>query len=121
MTQQTAAQNSSALRDPQPTNSGAKIRASELLESIRHSADLDRRSSDQRGPVESMTRTAGFGGFAPVGSGGVFEVRARGEVVWSRKTAGHFPDIKELKQVVELKQLVRDRIAPGKDLGHADH
>ena len=48
------------------------------------------------------------------GTGGIFDIRAKGELVWSRKTAGRFPDIKE------LKQLVRDRIAPGKELGHSD-
>ena len=48
------------------------------------------------------------------GTGGVFEVRAGGETVWSRQQQGRFPEI------TELKQLVRDRIAPGKDLGHAD-
>jgi selenoprotein W-related protein len=48
------------------------------------------------------------------GSGGVFEVRAGGELLWSRAERGRFPDI------AELKQLVRDRIAPGRDLGHAD-
>src|SRR5690606_8156777 len=48
------------------------------------------------------------------GTGGVFEVRAGGETLWSRKAEGRFPDIKE------LKQRVRDRIAPDKDLGHAD-
>ena len=48
------------------------------------------------------------------GSGGVFEVRVDGETVWSRKTEGRFPDAKE------LKQRVRDRIAPGRDLGHSE-
>ena len=48
------------------------------------------------------------------GTGGVFEVWANGELVWSRKTEGRFPEI------TELKQLVRDRIAPDKDLGHSD-
>lgn len=48
------------------------------------------------------------------GTGGVFEVRAEGTAVWSRSREGRFPDAKE------LKQRVRDRIAPGKDLGHAD-
>ncbi len=48
------------------------------------------------------------------GTGGVFEVRVDGELVWSREKEGRFPESKE------LKQLVRDRIAPGKDLGHAD-
>lgn len=48
------------------------------------------------------------------GSGGVFEVRVDGDTVWSRKARGRFPEL------AELKQLVRDRIAPGKDLGHSD-
>src|SRR5206468_3743231 len=48
------------------------------------------------------------------GKGGVFEVRLDGEVLWSRREAGGFPEIKE------LKQRLRDRIAPGRDLGHSD-
>ncbi len=47
-------------------------------------------------------------------TGGIFEVYANGKQVWSRKEAGRFPDI------TELKQLVRDEIAADKDLGHAD-
>ena len=48
------------------------------------------------------------------GTGGVFEIRVGGEVIWSRREMGRFPEIKE------LKQLVRDRIAPEKELGHSD-
>ena len=48
------------------------------------------------------------------GTGGIFEVRVDGELVWSRKEQGRFPEAKE------LKQLVRDRVAPEKDLGHSD-
>lgn len=48
------------------------------------------------------------------GTGGVFVVRIDGEAVWSRADEGRFPDI------VELKQRVRDRVAPDKHLGHAD-
>lgn len=48
------------------------------------------------------------------GTGGVFDVRIEGAVVWSRAERNGFPEIKE------LKQLVRDRIAPGKSLGHSD-
>ena len=48
------------------------------------------------------------------GSGGVFEVRIDGQTVWSRKDQGRFPDIKE------LKQLVRDVVAPDRDLGHSE-
>ena len=47
-------------------------------------------------------------------TGGVFEVRIDGEIVWSRKEAGRFPEIKE------LKQRVSDHIAPGRSLGHID-
>ena len=50
----------------------------------------------------------------PDQTGGVFEVRIDDELVWSRKAQGRFPDIKELKQTV------RDRIAPEHDLGHSD-
>ncbi|MGH8639065.1 MAG: SelT/SelW/SelH family protein [Burkholderiales bacterium] len=48
------------------------------------------------------------------GSGGIFEIRANGQLIWSRRTEGRFPEI------AELKRLVRDRIAPGRSLGHAD-
>jgi selenoprotein W-related protein len=48
------------------------------------------------------------------GTGGIFEVRVAEDTVWSRTTQGRFPEIKE------LKQLVRDSIAPGRDLGHSD-
>jgi selenoprotein W-related protein len=48
------------------------------------------------------------------GTGGVFKVRVDGQLVWSRKDEGRFPDIKE------LKQRVRDRVAPDKSLGHTD-
>jgi selenoprotein W-related protein len=48
------------------------------------------------------------------GTGGVFEVRVNETKIWSRKERGRFPDIKE------LKQLIRDQVAPGKDLGHTD-
>ncbi|HKY92071.1 MAG TPA: SelT/SelW/SelH family protein [Nevskiaceae bacterium] len=47
-------------------------------------------------------------------TGGVFEVRADGALVWSRKERGRFPDI------TELKRLIRDVVAPGRDLGHVD-
>lgn len=48
------------------------------------------------------------------GTGGVFEVRAGDTLVWSRAGEGRFPEAKE------LKQRIRDLIAPGKDLGHSD-
>lgn len=48
------------------------------------------------------------------GTGGVFEVYANEILVWSRKEKARFPEITELKQVV------RDVIAPDKSLGHSD-
>ena len=37
-----------------------------------------------------------------------------GDTIWSRTAAGRFPAMKE------LKQLVRDRVAPERSLGHSD-
>lgn len=48
------------------------------------------------------------------GTGGVFDVRLNGNLIYSRKEAGRFPESKE------LKQLIRDVIAPEKPLGHSD-
>lgn len=48
------------------------------------------------------------------GSGGVFNIRLNNESIFCRKEAGRFPEPKE------LKQKIRDRIAPGKPLGHSD-
>jgi selenoprotein W-related protein len=48
------------------------------------------------------------------GTGGVFEIILDGELIWERKRDGGFPDVKQ------LKQLVRDRIDPDRDLGHID-
>ena len=48
------------------------------------------------------------------GTGGVFEVRLDGELLFSRAEHGRFPEL------AELKRLVRDRVAPGRDLGHSE-
>ena len=48
------------------------------------------------------------------GTGGIFEIRIGRESVWSRKQMGRFPDIKE------LKQRIRDQIAPERSLGHSE-
>jgi selenoprotein W-related protein len=50
----------------------------------------------------------------PDTTGGVFEVRLDGKLIWSRKEHGRFPEMKE------LKQLVRDEVAPERGLGHSD-
>ncbi len=48
------------------------------------------------------------------GTGGIFEVRLDGATIFSREDHGRFPESKE------LKQLIRDRVAPERDLGHSD-
>ncbi|WP_207747664.1 SelT/SelW/SelH family protein [Pelagibacterium limicola] len=47
-------------------------------------------------------------------TGGAFEIVCDGESLWERKRDGGFPDVKT------LKQRVRDRIDPERDLGHID-
>jgi selenoprotein W-related protein len=46
------------------------------------------------------------------GSGGVFEVRLNGDVVSTNANGGEIPD------AGEVKRLLRDRIAPGRRIGH---
>lgn len=48
------------------------------------------------------------------GTGGVFRVRLGADVVWDRTEQGGFPELADLKRVV------RDRVAPGRSLGHTD-
>ena len=50
----------------------------------------------------------------PNDEGGVFRVRLDGDELFSRAAAGRFPES------AELKRLVRDRIAPGRGLGHVE-
>lgn len=45
---------------------------------------------------------------------GRYTVSCDGQTIFDRKAAGRFPEIKE------LKQLVRDQVAPGLSLGHSD-
>ena len=48
------------------------------------------------------------------GTGGVFDIRCGKRWIWSRANQGRFPEMKE------LKQLVRDAVAPAKHLGHSE-
>ncbi|MEL0659661.1 SelT/SelW/SelH family protein [Psychromonas arctica] len=48
------------------------------------------------------------------GTGGIFEITANGQLIWSRKEMGGFPEI------AELKKLVRDIVAPDRNLGCID-
>jgi len=50
----------------------------------------------------------------PGTEGGIFEIRLNDDTLWSRKKQGRFPEVKE------LKQRVRDIVAPERDLGHVD-
>lgn len=50
----------------------------------------------------------------PGSVGGIFNVMLNDQLLWSRQQQGRFPDI------VELKRLIRDVIAPDKSLGHGD-
>ena len=50
----------------------------------------------------------------PSDVGGTFRVTVDGVLIWNRKDEGRFPEMKE------LKQRVRDQIAPERDLGHSD-
>lgn len=47
-------------------------------------------------------------------TGGAFHIEYDGALIWERKRDGGFPDVKT------LKQLVRDRLDPARDLGHID-
>ena len=50
----------------------------------------------------------------PSETSGRFLVTVDGHEIWDRKSRGGFPEMKE------LKQLIRDHIAPERDLGHSD-
>lgn len=50
----------------------------------------------------------------PAEINGRYTIYINGEKIFDRKEAGHFPEIKE------LKQLVRDIVNPGRSLGHSD-
>ncbi len=47
-------------------------------------------------------------------TGGAFSIAVGDAIVWERVRDGGFPDVKA------LKQRVRDRLDPGRDLGHID-
>jgi selenoprotein W-related protein len=50
----------------------------------------------------------------PSETGGRYTIFINDYIVFDRKETGHFPEIKE------LKQLVRDVVNPAKSLGHSD-
>jgi len=50
----------------------------------------------------------------PPSKGGRFTIELNGEILFDRATEGRFPEVKE------IKQMIRDRIIPEKNLGHSD-
>lgn len=64
--------------------------------------------------LQTFSEEIGAVTLIPDRRGGMFDVRVDGRLVFSRGAEGRFPEMKE------LKQLVRDEIAPGRDLGHSD-
>jgi selenoprotein W-related protein len=75
--------------------------------------------------MAAARRLDGAGSFVDLGTdlgevalvpatGGEFTISYDGELIWDRKTDSGFPDSKV------LKQRVRDRLEPGRDLGHID-
>lgn len=62
------------------------------------------------------TFTEDLGGVTlrPSETGGTFIISLDDRLLFDRKAAGHFPEIKF------LKQLVRDQVNPEKSLGHSD-
>ena len=47
-------------------------------------------------------------------TGGIFRIFLNENLIWCRKERGGFPEMKELKQIL------RDRAFPDKELGHSD-
>lgn len=50
----------------------------------------------------------------PSETGGAYVIRINEAIVFDRKDAGRFPEVKEVKQII------RDVVSPEKDLGHSD-
>ena len=50
----------------------------------------------------------------PGSSSGIFVVRLDDDVIFDRAEEGGFPELRE------LKQRIRARVAPGRELGHSD-
>jgi selenoprotein W-related protein len=63
--------------------------------------------------LDSFTTDIGELALRP-GVGGVFTITVDDEVVWDRKIDGGFGNLGRLKRAV------RNRISPGRDLGHTD-
>ncbi len=65
--------------------------------------------------LSTFEKELGEVALVPSEEAGIFEIRLNGESLVSRKALGRFPEAKA------VKRLVRDRLAPDRDLGHVDH
>ena len=50
----------------------------------------------------------------PSDTSGSFRILVDGALLWDRKSEGRFPELKEVKQAL------RDRVVPERELGHSD-
>ena len=64
--------------------------------------------------LTTFEKDLGSVALSPSDTSGIFRVTVGDAVIWDRKHEGRFPEMKELKQVL------RDHIAPERDLGHSD-
>ena len=71
-------------------------------------------TGDEKGQHVAVETELGAVTLRPSDVGGTFRVTVDTAVVWNRKDEGRFPEMKE------LKQRIRDEIAPERDLGHSD-
>jgi len=63
--------------------------------------------------LSSFGQDIGSGTMIP-GDGGVFQITLDGAQIWDRKDQGGFPEARQ------LRQRIRDRLWPDRDLGHLD-
>jgi selenoprotein W-related protein len=64
--------------------------------------------------LTTFSEEVGEVGLRPSEISGAYKIWINEELLFDRKREGHFPEIKE------LKQSIRDVIAPEKNLGHSD-
>lgn len=64
--------------------------------------------------LTTFSEEVGEVGLRPSEMAGAYKIWINEDLLFDRKREGHFPEIKE------LKQSIRDVIAPEKNLGHSD-
>lgn len=63
--------------------------------------------------LTTFSEEVGAVALKPAVVSGTYSIYINKELLFDRKTMGRFPEVKE------LKQLIRDKISPGKNLGHS--